>query len=59
MACCFIPAALGFRAVPPGRPTVRVKGSNIRDGKHGSDALGWAEFLKQSEIVVLLKPSPR
>ena len=43
----------------PGRPTVRVKGSNIRDGKHDSDALGWAEFFKQSEIVVLPKPAPR
>ena len=27
----------------------------IRDSRHGSDALGWAEFFKQLEIVGILK----
>jgi len=27
----------------------------IRDTKHDSDALGWAEFFKQEEIVQILK----
>jgi len=27
----------------------------IRDTKHDSDALGWAEFFKHEEIVQILK----
>jgi len=27
----------------------------IRDSKHDSDAIGWAEFFHQPEIVQLLK----
>ena len=29
--------------------------ATIRDSKHDSDALGWAEFFKQPEIVRMLK----
>ena len=31
----------------------------IRDSKHDSDALGWAEFFKRREIVRLLESGPR
>ena len=31
--------------------------ATIRDSKHDSDALGWAEFFKQPEIVRMLKVS--
>jgi hypothetical protein len=27
----------------------------IRDSKHDSDAIGWAEFFRQPEIVQVLK----
>lgn len=31
----------------------------IRDSKHDSDAIGWAEFFKREAIVELLKNAPR
>ena len=30
----------------------------IRDSKHDSDAIGWAEFFKHPEIVEILKGRP-
>jgi len=32
--------------------------TNIRDSKHDSDALGWAEFFKQTDILPLIQRPP-
>jgi len=32
--------------------------TNIRDSKHDSDALGWAEFFKQTDILPMFQRPP-
>jgi ankyrin repeat protein len=32
---------------------------SIRDTEHDSDAVGWAEFFQQPEIVKILRDAPR
>ena len=32
---------------------------HIRDSKHDSDAIGWAEFFRQPEFVQLLKTNAK
>jgi hypothetical protein len=32
--------------------------ASIRDSKHDGDALGWAEFFRQPEIIQILKAGP-
>jgi ankyrin repeat protein len=31
---------------------------SIRDSKHDSDAIGWANFFRQPEVVQILKDHP-